>query len=206
MERNAILIFAKTPYPGTVKTRLIPAIGEEGATRLYVRLLTRLVNWIDQQTPCAMELWVTPDLDHPLWERMVAEHGVTVCLQQGEDLGVRMGAAAQQALTRYPRVALVGVDCPALNPRHIRQTFLWLSHGEDAVLGPAEDGGYVLLGLNQYHRRLFAGHQWGGEEVLASTRKTLSDLGWDWRELPQLWDLDRPGDLQRLKLDYPALC
>jgi glycosyltransferase A (GT-A) superfamily protein (DUF2064 family) len=74
------------------------------------------------------------------------------------------------------------------------------------VLGPAEDGGYVLLGLNNYHQRLFEGHRWGSENVAHSTRAVLTELGWHWRELPRLWDLDRPGDLARLRLEYPMLC
>jgi rSAM/selenodomain-associated transferase 1 len=205
MHQCAILIFAKTPYPGSVKTRLISTLGEEGATRLYVRLLKRLVDWISR-TPYAIEIWVTPDVEHPLWEQLTDEYAVPVYLQQGEDLGARMGLAAQQAFTRHRHVAIIGVDSPALNAGHIRQTFHWLRHGEDAVLGPAEDGGYVLLGLNQYHPWLFEGHQWGRDNVAASTRTVLSDLGWCWRELPQLWDLDRPEDLERLKLEYPALC
>jgi rSAM/selenodomain-associated transferase 1 len=205
MHQCAILIFAKTPYPGSVKTRLIPALGEEGATRLYVRLLKRLVDWISR-TPYAIEIWVTPDVEHPLWEQLTDEYAVPVYLQQGEDLGARMGLAAQQALTRYRHIALIGVDCPALAPHHMRQTFDWLTDSEDAVLGPVVDGGYVLLGLNRYHQGLFEGHSWGGKDVAASTRAVFIDLGWRWRELPQLWDLDRPQDLERLKREHPGLC
>jgi rSAM/selenodomain-associated transferase 1 len=205
MQGCALLIFAKTPTPGSVKTRLIPSLGETGATRLYVRLLKRLVHWIAHQTSLATELWVTPDQDHPLWKELTAEHNVSLYLQQGDDLGARMGFAAQQALKRHRHVAIIGVDCPALNVGHIRQTFHWLSHGEDAVLGPVEDGGYALLGLNKYHQRLFEGHRWGSENVADSTRAVLADLGWCYCELPQLWDLDRPGDLERLKDEYPAL-
>ena len=69
------------------------------------------------------------------------------------------------------------------------------------MLGPAEDGGYVLLGLNKHHQRLFVGHRWGSENVADSTRAVLTDLGWRWCELPLLWDLDRPEDLERLRLD-----
>lgn len=206
MDQCAILIFAKTPYPGSVKTRLIPALGEDETTRLYTRLLTRMVDWTCNQTPFATELWVTPGRDHPLWRQLAAEYDLPLYLQQGDDLGARMGLAAKTALTRHRHVALLGVDCPALTARHIHQTFHWLENGEDAVLGPAEDGGYVLLGLNNYHKNLFEGHHWGGGDVAASTRAVLADLGWHWRELPQLWDLDRPQDLERLQLGYPEIC
>jgi hypothetical protein len=189
-----------------VKTRLIPAIGEQAVTRLYVRLLFRVVGWILDQTPYAVQLWVTPDMEHPVWRQLAERYDLSVNLQQGRDLGERMGLAAQQALTRHHHIALVGVDCPVLNAGHLDLAFEWLAAGEDAVLAPAEDGGYVLLGLGRHHRRLFDGHDWGGENVTASTRKALSDLGWHWRELPQLWDLDRPQDLRRLQLELPELC
>ncbi|WP_316368183.1 TIGR04282 family arsenosugar biosynthesis glycosyltransferase [Candidatus Thiodiazotropha sp. CDECU1] len=206
MQQCAILIFAKTPAVGAVKTRLIPAIGEAAATQLYIRLLLRLVDWTCRQTPYATELWVTPDRGHPLWQQLAAEYELPIHLQQGDDLGARMGLATQQALTRHRHIILVGVDCPALALPHIEQTARWLSEGEEAVLGPAEDGGYVLLGLNSYHRRLFEGHNWGGGDVAASTRQVFSELGWHWRELAQLWDLDRPQDLERLQREYPGLC
>lgn len=202
----AILIFARAPCSGRVKTRLIPAIGEEAATRLYNQLLFRVVEWIHHQTPYDLQLWVTPDRLHPVWRQLAERYELCVNLQQGRDLGGRMGLAARQALVHHRHIVLLGVDCPALNPGHLHQTFEWLTSGEDAVLGPAEDGGYVLLGLNRYHVRLFEGHDWGSGEVAASTRKALTDLGWRWRELPELWDLDRPQDLQRLRLESPELC
>jgi rSAM/selenodomain-associated transferase 1 len=206
MQQCAILILAKAPDPGSVKTRLIPAIGEAAATQLYTRLLLRLVDWVCSQTPHATELWVTPDPDHPLWQQLATEYGLSIQLQQGDDLGARMGLATAQALSRHPYVLLIGVDSPALTAQHIEQSVRWLEQGEDAVLGPAEDGGYVLLGLSRYHPRLFQGHNWGGEDVAATTREAFSELGWRWRELPQLWDLDRPQDLDRLQQDYPGLC
>ena len=94
-------------------------------------------------------------------------------------------------------VVLIGGDCPVLNPGHLKQALTWLASGEDAVLGPAEDGGYVLLGLNRVAPALFNTIEWGGEDVLAVTRARLAGLGWKWRELKTLWDLDRPQDLDR---------
>ncbi|MES9992985.1 MAG: TIGR04282 family arsenosugar biosynthesis glycosyltransferase [Candidatus Thiodiazotropha sp.] len=206
MEQCAVLIFAKAPVEGMVKTRLIPALGAEVVTRLYGRLLLRLVDWIRNQTPYGVELWVTPDRAHPVWGQLVEQYSVPIYLQQGDDLGERMGAAAESALACHHQVILVGVDCPALAAHHLRQVNHWLNDGDDAVLGPAEDGGYVLLGLNRYHRRLFEGHDWGSGTVADSTRTALDELGWHWRELPELWDLDRVEDLQRLQRVSPELC
>ena len=99
---------------------------------------------------------------------------------------------------KAPTVILVGADCPLLEARHLASAFDWLQQGEDAVLGPAEDGGYVLLGLRRVNRALFRDIPWGGDQVLALTRQRLAQLGWRWRELEPLWDLDRPADLDRL--------
>ena len=199
MSDCAVLIFAKVPRPGRVKTRLIPALGEAGATQLYSALLRREVEWISRETSCAIELWVTPDEHHPLLQTLSQGYAATLHLQQGEDLGERMGFAARQALERYRQVLLLGVDCPALTASHLDQAVTWLEQGHDAVLGPAQDGGYVLLGLNRFHPALFAGHAWGGAEVAETTRRVMRQAGWRWRELPLLWDLDRPDDLAQLK-------
>ena len=193
-----VLIFAKTPGPGQVKTRLIPALGEAGANRLYCDLLQREIAWISRETPHEIELWVTPDEQHPLFQDLRDRHGLTLHLQQGGDLGARMGFAAERTLARRRRALLLGVDCPALTAAHLEQTHFWLQAGEDAVLGPAKDGGYVLLGLNRFDWRIFQGHTWGGADVAETTRRAMHQLGWRWRELPTLGDLDRPDDLAQL--------
>ncbi|MCU7851686.1 MAG: TIGR04282 family arsenosugar biosynthesis glycosyltransferase [Candidatus Thiodiazotropha sp. (ex Monitilora ramsayi)] len=199
MYDSAVLIFAKAPYAGQVKTRLIPAIGKHAATELYTRLLEREIAWIANETPYDIELWVSPDTTHPRLQSLAKRHSLSLFVQQGEDLGERMGYAAKQALKRYRRIVLLGVDCPALKADHLQQVFEWLIAGEDAVIGPAEDGGYVLLGLNAWDDSLFHGHEWGKETVAETTRQALREIGWRWRELPTLWDLDRPSDLQQLK-------
>jgi len=132
-------------------------------------------------------------------QRLSHRYGLPLHLQRGDDLGQRMAYATRQALKRYAKVVLLGVDCPALTVAHLRQAFSGLSEGVEAVLAPATDGGYVLLALNRCDERLFQGHQWGEESVAESTRVALRHLGWRWRELPPLWDLDRPEDLPKLK-------
>ena len=93
---------------------------------------------------------------------------------------------------------LIGSDCPALTARHLRQADRALRDGADAVFVPCEDGGYALIGLKRVDARLFDGIAWGGETVMAETRSRLRGLGWRWRELETLWDVDRPEDYQRL--------
>jgi rSAM/selenodomain-associated transferase 1 len=199
MSDDAVLIFAKTPQAGRVKTRLIPQLGAEGAARLYSELLRREIGWLADETPYALEVWTTPHANHPFWQELGDRYRLSLHVQRGSDLGARMGQAARQALGRYRRVLLLGIDCPALTPSHLRQAFAWLAQGEDAVLGPAEDGGYVLLGLGRWHPALFEGHEWGGDSVAETTRRALRGIGWRWRELEVLWDLDRPRDLPRLR-------
>jgi uncharacterized protein len=198
MPDNAVLIFAKSPRIGRVKTRLIPLMGERAATDLYIGLLQRELRWIADQTPYAIELWVTPDSAHPVFADLAQRYRLPLLLQRGADLGERMSHAARETLTRYRRVALIGVDCPALSVDHLRQTFAWLAAGTDAVLGPAEDGGYVLMGLGRWDERLFRGHAWGSSEVAETTRQSFIEAGMSWRELLPLWDLDRPDDLTKL--------
>jgi glycosyltransferase A (GT-A) superfamily protein (DUF2064 family) len=114
-----------------------------------------------------------------------------------------MCVAAAQALNDASRVLLMGVDCPGLSEGVLARALTRLE-SEDLVLGPAEDGGYVLLGLKRAEPRLFQGVDWGTDRVLAQTRERLRALGWLWHELPALWDLDRPADLARW--DRGRLC
>ena len=144
-----------------------------------------------------IQCWCAPTEEHPFFRRLSRAHGLSLHIQSGADLGARMEHAARQALDETGSVVLIGGDCPVLNPGHLEQTLIWLASGADAVLGPAEDGGYVLFGLNRIDPMLFSDIEWGGSEVLAETRARLAGLGWKWRELETLWDLDRPQDLDR---------
>lgn len=195
--QSRILIFAKAPEPGRVKTRLIPALGAEEAALLYKKLLQQTVGKAAEAALSPMECWCAPDTGHPVFQNLALQHGVQLEVQVGEDLGQRMEYGATQALLSADAVILIGGDCPVLEECHLSQAFEWLANGEDAVLGPAEDGGYVLLGLRRCDPDLFYDIPWGSDQVLALTRQRLEKLGWAWRELETLWDLDRPEDLAR---------
>ncbi|MCG8017905.1 MAG: TIGR04282 family arsenosugar biosynthesis glycosyltransferase [Candidatus Thiodiazotropha sp. 'RUGA'] len=195
---RAVLIFTKLPEAGKVKTRLIPALGAEGAANLYRRLLDRQLAWLTTETDYSIQLWLTPSMDHPTTRQWQGKPALSLFLQQGEDLGERMMHAARSALQSYQQVVLVGVDCPALTSAHLQQAFVWLE-SYDGVIGPAQDGGYVLLGLKSTPLSLFRGHRWGEAEVAETTREAMRQLGWNWRELPLLQDLDRPEDLGLLE-------
>lgn len=195
-----ILIFAKAPDPGYVKTRLIPALGAEGAADLYMSLLLQTVESVATAQLAPIQLWCSPDLDHDVFQQLARQYDLSLHQQSGADLGERMYSAANFALKESEMVLLMGADCPVLSGVHLSQSLQWLREGNDAVVGPAEDGGYVLLGLRQSNARLFESMPWGGDQVLKFTRKRLMQLGWRWQELEPLWDLDWPEDIERWQL------
>jgi hypothetical protein len=191
-----VLLFAKAPVPGQVKTRMIPALGADGAAGLHSRLLRETVVRLSTAAVAPLELWCAPDTRHALFAELAETHGVTLHQQRGEDLGERLLAASADALSRADAVALIGSDCPDLDTAYLAQAFRALeSIGSDAVLGPAEDGGYVLLALRRSEPALFTAMPWGGDQVADITRERMAALGWRWRELPVLRDVDRPPDL-----------
>ena len=141
------------------------------------------------------ELWVSDG--HDYWSQLVDNYGLEIFQQRGGDLGERMLNAAKDALQRSSSVVIIGTDCPYLSPDYIHAAFAALQTS-DAVLGPAEDGGYVLIGLKRALEAVFSAVNWGSETVLAQTQNNLRCLGLSWKALGVLSDIDRPDDVQRL--------
>ena len=191
-----ILIFAKAPEPGQVKTRLIPRLGAEGAAQLYRTLLTGLLERLTAPAVAPLELWCMPVSDDPFFGELSERFPVSLYRQKGADLGERMYDAAENALRRSEQVVLLGADCPTMDAAFVDRALLALEQC-DAVLGPAADGGYVLLGLKRAAHELFVDLPWGESRVADLTRARMLDLGWEWAELPEQWDVDRPDDLDR---------
>jgi len=195
-EPVALAFLAKAPAPGAVKTRLISALGADGAAALHARLIEHTVD-----TACAAAigpatLWVTPAAPHACFTALASRFQIVLAAQPDGDLGARMLAACEAAAG--PAI-VIGSDCPALTPSHLRAAADVLRAGSDVVVIPAEDGGYVLIGSRQPQPNLFAGMTWSTDQVMAQTRRRLVQTGLTWRELPSLWDLDRPEDLARLR-------
>ena len=195
-ETIAIAVLAKAPLPGFAKTRLIPALGAEGAALLQARLVEHAV-----ATACAarigpVTLWGAPDESHRLFQAIGARLGVALARQDGGDLGERMLAAV--AAADMP-VLVIGTDCPALTADHLRAAADILRGGTDAAIIPAEDGGYALIGLRAPARTLFSEMRWSVPSVMEETRRRLRDLGMRWQEPVTLWDLDLPEDIERLR-------
>ena len=133
-------------------------------------------------------------------ERMKRElpHRIEYSIQQGADLGERMLNAAVHALIKHDSVVIMGTDCAVLHADHIRYATAAVSDETPATFIPSEDGGYVLIALNRVDRSLFRNIAWGSSTVMEETRSALRALGWQWIELPALWDIDTQEDYERL--------
>ncbi len=192
-----LIVFAKAPIEGRVKTRMSPVLGEEQARQLHCQLVRHLLSQIRGLPAITVELWC--DQSHPFISACAEQFAVSVHYQQGEGLGERMCHALNCALARYDSVVIVGSDCPFIDVAYLQCAFEYLRIEPGVVLGPAADGGYVLLGLNQIDKRLFEHIDWGTSEVLEQTQQRLNAIGWAAKELPVLQDIDRPEDLPLLQ-------
>ena len=202
--RCRIVVFAKAPEPGRVKTRLIPTLGEAGAAALHRRLVMHNLRAAQEADLGPVELWCAPDTRHAFFAECERGFGVSLHSQCEGDLGARMRRALEEVLGRAERAILVGSDIPALSAQYLRDAERALSGARDVVIGPAEDGGYVLIGLKRSDPELFRDIPWGEPEVLAETRGRIAALRWRCFELPALWDVDRPEDLERLPEEMRA--
>lgn len=191
-----VAVFAKAPVPGEVKTRLVPLLGAQDAAELHATLVRRALAVACKAAVGPVSLWCTPNTGHPFFAACADEFGVELLEQRGGHLGERMARAFERMLGAGGAL-LVGSDCPALGPRdlHVAATSL-ATH--DAVVQPAEDGGYVLVGLARPVPGLFEGVRWGEASVMRETRARLRAAAATWRELPVRWDVDRPEDYRRL--------
>jgi uncharacterized protein len=198
MSSTVLIVFAKAPRPGEVKTRLIPLLGEKGAAALHARLVESTLATARAAAVGRIELYCTPDADDPFFRFYSERYGAALVPQAGGDLGARMLAAFNTTLAKHTRALLIGSDCPALTAKYLQDAARALRDGCEAVVGPSEDGGYVLMGLSRTDPRLFDGIAWGGADVMTETGARLAVLGWRWRELETLWDVDRPQDYERL--------
>ncbi len=197
MKHRAVLVFAKAPIPGRVKTRLLEVLTPPQAAALQARLTHDLIRRLTAEPIADVFLYCHPDHRHPFFRALSRRFGVTLRAQQGNDLGQRMDQALTEILTNHRYTLVVGCDCPTLDSRDFQTAFHALERSYDVVLGPAEDGGYVLIGLSSPRPELFQGIPWGGSAVLAQTRRRIEHLELSLFELPTQWDLDRPEDLWR---------
>ncbi|MFP3456042.1 TIGR04282 family arsenosugar biosynthesis glycosyltransferase [Psychrobacter sp. SIMBA_152] len=193
---TCIILFAKYPAPNKAKTRLQPALGLDGAARMARQLL---LHSIEQavDTGFAVELCVSPAPTDPCWQALDLPDSLRWSAQADGDLGLRMLIASQCALQHFDKVMLIGTDCPSLTTARI-QTAVQQLNQNDAVMIPATDGGYVLLGFRQVNESLFSDIIWSTASVAAVTKQRMAALGWTLGLLAPLHDIDEPEDLVHL--------
>jgi uncharacterized protein len=195
-EPVGIAILAKSPIAGTVKTRLAMMLGVDGATALHERFVARTVAAAAEAATGPLTLWGSPDERHPYFQDLAHRFSLTLLRQPDGDLGERMHAAVAHA---GGPTLVIGTDCPLLTAMHLSDAAEVLRAGGDAVVFPADDGGYVLIGLARPVPELFTGMAWSTDGVMMETRQRMRRLGLSWREPAQMWDVDRPSDVRRMQ-------
>ncbi len=192
-----ILLFAKAPVAGKVNTRLIPDIGVHAATQLQHDLIHQRLLMLTRNNLCSVCLMCAPDAQNDFFLQCEKQYPITLLTQSGTDLGMRMSNGIKHALQKYDNCIVIGTDAPALDEVLIQQAIESLKAGIEVVLVPAEDGGYVLVGMQNSHENLFQNIRWGSNEVMQQTRNKLKKNDLSFLELGTCWDIDRVEDYQR---------
>lgn len=198
MRELRVLVFARVPEPGRVKTRLIPALGADGAAALYLDLLDHVLAEVSRPPGLAVELWVDRAPVAAELEARAAAAGAALRLQAEGDLGRRMDQALRRVLGEGALPILVGSDLPGLRAAHLEAAARALREDAEAVFAPATDGGYGLVGLTRPMPELFTDMPWSTPAVMDETAARLAAAGVRWTRLEALWDVDAPEDLPRL--------
>lgn len=201
MKIHRIVIFAKAPRAGYAKSRLIPALGAEGAARLARRMLDHMVSQAMDAGVGPTELCMAP-ADDPIWEEMPLPLHLGRTEQGEGDLGERMARACQRVTGEGEAIILTGTDCPQLNTDCLRQIAASLEHS-DVVIVPTTDGGYAAIGLNRFNPLLFSDIRWSTDTVADETLRRIARLQWPVTLLPVLQDIDEAADLAFLPVDWP---
>lgn len=203
---DALLMqFAKWPEAGRVKTRLIPALGVSGALDAHLTLtLAVLDNLCGSGLP--VQFWWDREAESVPADaqdivRTIEQRGLVQKVQQGANLGDRMLGALGTALVSHGFALIVGSDCPSVEPDYVHQAVVGLQE-YDVVLGPSDDGGYVLIGARRVVPHMLDGIEWGTEGVLEQTCQRLKELGLSVGLLEPRWDVDEPEDWARFQLTY----
>src|SRR4028118_163147 len=194
--RECLIIFTRYPEPGKTKTRLIPVLGAEGAATLQRQMTEDKlaeVKKLQAFYPLPVEVHFAGGNELLMQDWLGSD--VTYRRQSEGDIGCRMVSAFQVSFEAgMDSVVLIGTDCPDLNAPLMAQAFQVL-HQHDLVLGPAQDGGYYLIGLHRLIPELFTGISWSTVEVLQQTQSIAQRLELAVAYLPLLRDVDRPEDL-----------
>ncbi|MHC4838137.1 MAG: TIGR04282 family arsenosugar biosynthesis glycosyltransferase [Planctomycetota bacterium] len=192
-----LCVFAKAPVPGRSKTRLAPALGEEGAAALHAAFVRDVVDR-HARAGRAVTVWRAGDPAHPFWATLDEPQRD----QAGGHLGARMAHALAVSLTDASRVVIIGTDSPTLPPSLVDAAFDALRENA-CVVGPAFDGGYYLIGARGGVPPVFCDIAWGTGTVLGDTLAGLRAASVRYQILPFWYDVDRPDDLALLRAHLP---
>lgn len=200
---TAVLMqFAKWPEEGRVKTRLMPALGAGGALRAHITLTLAVLDNLCA-TGYPVQFWWDRELERAPSEadsivRNLERAGLEQKIQQGPTLGDRMLAALGESLEQHSRAMVIGSDCPSVDPQYVRQALARLTDF-DVVLGPSDDGGYVLIGASRVVPGMLDDIAWGTEQVLTQTLARMEKLGLRVSLMEPRWDVDEPEDWARFQ-------
>lgn len=196
-----IIIFAKAPQANFAKTRLIPALGAEGAANIAYLMLENTLSGAIGTGVGKVELCVTPDFTSTAWQGVKIPVGVEVSYQGEGDLGERMECAAQRALLQGEAVILIGTDCIEMSAVLLIEAIQSLD-SNDTVIYPTADGGYALLGLRQFDPSVFNDIVWSTSEVACRTILKIKQLNWSIHVGKSLHDVDTPDDLEHVPEEW----
>lgn len=189
---NGLIVFVKNPILGKVKSRIAEKVGEKKALEIYLKMLNHLNEWV---SPLSMKKWIyfSDYIDFEgIWSSSRFEFG----LQNGKDLGIKMYSALFEVLTMCKKVILIGSDIAGLNPRILEEAFQMLED-HDLVFGPANDGGYYLVGCKKNHPEIFDNIPWSTSKVLDISLEKAVNLGLSVALLPPLNDIDYIEDWEQ---------
>ncbi|ABD81479.1 TIGR04282 family arsenosugar biosynthesis glycosyltransferase [Saccharophagus degradans] len=191
--------FAKAPEVGKVKTRMRAVLSPQQCVDLHKRLVAKVFTTVAVADNYIHQLWVSSD--HPFFHSLMDENKHTcrssLHYQPSGDLDVRLTAALKEGEAQGRVAVVIGSDCITLTSNYIESALALLKQqpGLNTVIGPAFDGGFVLLAIKQWHEALFEGIEWGTERVLDQLIHNIELLGFKYSLLEPLHDIDRPEDL-----------
>lgn len=195
-QEKALIVFTRSPVPGQVKTRLLPDFSKQQAAAIQQQLIEHAVSKFCKLDGIDVQLHCSPDTSHHFFQYIKAIYKVRLVSQVEGDLGQKMSTAIENTLEDYQKVVLIGSDVPAIDSEYLTQAFDALDD-KHVVVGPAEDGGYGLVGLTCSKPAMFEQVDWGTPDVLQQTVDQLAP------EFPvlldTLWDVDRPADVNRFR-------
>lgn len=195
--KQVLAVFTRTPELGKVKTRLQPHLSAQQALECHLLLLRNTLKQI-QSDQYQIEIWVTPQTEHPILKQLATDFSLSLHQQVGTDLGQRMHHCLNNHTQSGEHIVLIGSDCPDMDANYVQKAFAALQD-HDVVLGPAKDGGYVLIGARQINTDVFKNIEWGSGRVYSQTVQKLSQAGLSFKSLTALDDIDNYYDVVKYR-------